>query len=154
MAEVRIVRQGDGDVVPGEQWLFKAVADNTDGLFDLMVGPVERFSGPPLHVHAEQSDTFLVLEGILSIQVEDKVFELGPGDFATVPPGVRHTFDNLQAPGETVTAVNLMVPGGLHAFFSERATLDPGAGESLAGLAERYGMTAVGPTLRQAQGLT
>ncbi|WP_329474791.1 cupin domain-containing protein [Kribbella sp. NBC_01484] len=154
MTAPRIVRRGDGDVVPGEHWLFKAVASNTGGLFDFMVGPVERFTGPPLHVHAEQSDTFLVLEGHLTIQIVDEMHELGPGDFATVPPGVPHTFDNVQDGGEQVLAVNVMVPGGLHAFFEKRAEVGDGASrEELRGLAETFGMTVVGPPLRTTLGV-
>jgi len=153
MAEPRIVRNGEGATVAGEQWLFKAMAENTDGLFDLMVGAVPRLAGPPLHVHATQSDTFLVLEGTLTIQVEDAVYDLAPGDLATVPPGVPHTFDNMQGEDEPVVVVNIMVPGGLHDFFKERSAVPADSTqEELGRLAQAHGMEVVGPPLRMRTG--
>ena len=64
---------------------FKATVQATRGRFDFMVGNVPLFSGPPLHVHTDQHDTFYVLDGILTLQVYDEIHELGPGDFVTVP---------------------------------------------------------------------
>lgn len=152
MGQERIVRAGEGSRVRGVDWLFKAVGQGTGGRFDFMVGPVAYLSGPPLHVHAEQDDTFFVLEGVLAVQVGDQVVDVRPGDFATVPPGVPHTFDNLRGDQGPVVTINLMTPGGLHAFFTERARMGPGDG-SARRLAERYGMTVVGPTLGEKLGL-
>ncbi|TMR05697.1 cupin domain-containing protein [Actinomadura soli] len=154
MTRFMIVRSSEGAAVDGVSWAFKAIGSQTQGRFDFMVGPVGYLTGPPLHVHAVQDDTFFVLDGMLTIQVDDELFELGPGDFASVPPGVAHTFDNVHADRPTVRAVNLMTPGGLHDFFAERASLgeaeEPAA---LKRLAERYGMTTVGPPLRAKLGL-
>lgn len=145
-----IVRSGEGLAVDGVGWDFKAVGDQTGGRFDFMVGPVEYLSGPPLHVHAEQDDTFYVLEGVLAVQVGDEVFDVGPGDFATVPPGVPHTFDNIRPDQGPVKTINLMTPGGLHAFFAERAEGTASGPQ----LAEKYGMEVVGPTLGEKLGLS
>lgn len=138
----------------GVPWSFKAIGSQTRGRFDFMVGPVGYLTGPPLHVHHEQDDTFFVLDGVLTVQADDEIFELGPGDFVTVPPGVPHTFDNLHADGPPVRAINLMTPGGLHDFFAERTILgesaDPAAVQRLA---DRYGMVTVGPPLRTKLGL-
>ena len=154
MAEARIVRSAEGDEVAGVPWLFKAIGENTGGHFDFMVGEVAYLSGPPLHVHAEQDDTFFVLEGVLAIQVGDEVFDVGPGDFASVPPGVPHTFDNVRADQGPVKTINLMTPGGLHAFFAARVDAGPDAEpEQVKQLAEKYGMETVGPPLREKLGL-
>src|SRR5215204_2067629 len=75
MAEARIVRSAEGDEVAGVPWLFKAIGANTDGHFDLMVGEVGYLTGPPLHVHAEQDDSFFVLEGVLATQVGDEIVD-------------------------------------------------------------------------------
>jgi mannose-6-phosphate isomerase-like protein (cupin superfamily) len=155
MTEGRIVKSGEGDVVEGVPWLFKAVGEQTDGHFDLMVGEVEYLTGPPLHVHADQDDSFLVLEGTLAIQVGEELFDVGPGDFATVPPGVAHTFDNIRQDQPPVRTINLMTPGGLHAFFAHRAKQDPGVEPAeVKQLAESYGMEVVGPTLGEKLGLS
>jgi mannose-6-phosphate isomerase-like protein (cupin superfamily) len=153
MAEARIVRSSEGEVYE-HHWLFKH-GSLTGGVFDFMVGTVEYLSGPPLHVHQKQDDTFLVLEGVLTVQTGDEIFELGPGDFATVPPGVPHTFDNTNKDQPPVKAVNLMTPSGLDAQFRDMSLLakegdDP---EKMAQLRKQHGVTAVGPTLGEKLGL-
>lgn len=42
------------------------------------------------HAHDAEDELFLVVRGQLSIQLEDGVLQLGPGQFAVVPRGVRH----------------------------------------------------------------
>jgi len=44
----------------------------------------------PWHFHPNSDETFLVVEGRLKIEFEDGTLELGPGQMATVPRGVRH----------------------------------------------------------------
>ena len=42
------------------------------------------------HLHPNSDETFLVIEGRLSIEFEDGTLELAPGQMVTVPRGVRH----------------------------------------------------------------
>ncbi|WP_394827859.1 cupin domain-containing protein [Pendulispora albinea] len=155
MVNAHIVRSSEGEAHEGVPWLFKATARHTQGRFDFLVGTVDYFTGPPLHSHREQEDTFYVLEGILTLQVDDETFDLGPGDFATIPPGVAHTFDNIRNDQPPVKAINLMTFGGFDGFLAEEARLrrqsaDPATFEELA---EKYGATILGPPLRVKLGL-
>jgi quercetin dioxygenase-like cupin family protein len=147
MAEARIVRSSKGEVYE-DRWLFKH-GSLTGGRFDFMVGEVRYLTGPPLHVHREQDDTLFVLEGVLTVQVGEELFELGPGDFATVPPGIAHTFDNTRKGQPPVKVVNLMTPGGLDAQFRDTSFLNGAGGDpaKLAELREKHGVSTVGPTL-------
>jgi quercetin dioxygenase-like cupin family protein len=156
MVNARILRGPEGDIATGGgiSWLFKAGAKRADG-FDFLVGDVTYLSGPPLHHHRDQVDTFYILENILKVQVEDEFFDLGPGDFASVPPGVRHTFDNVWADQPPVKAVNLMVPGGLDLFLEQLGELgDQPADDEVNRVGARSGVTFVGPPLRVTLGLT
>jgi mannose-6-phosphate isomerase-like protein (cupin superfamily) len=156
MSGALVVRSDEG--TPGEEvgWIFKASGDQTQGRFDFMVGPVEYLSGPPLHIHEDQDDTFYVLEGVLTVQIQDELVELGPGDFATVPPGIPHTFDNLHSDQPPVLAINLMTPGGFNELFAEVAkAVGEGADRTrLQSVAAEHGVTSVGPPLREKLGLT
>ena len=77
-----------------------------------------------------------------------------PGDFASVPPGVRHIFDNVRAGQLPVKAVNLMVPAGIDAFFEALGGLGDQPTESaLHRVAAASGVTFVGPPLRVTVGL-
>ena len=42
------------------------------------------------HVHPDSDESFLVVEGRLRIEFEDRIVELGEGEMLTVPAGVRH----------------------------------------------------------------
>ncbi len=154
MAEARIVRSSEGDVYE-HLWRFKH-GSLRGGRFDFMVGNIGYLDGPPLHVHREQDDTFFVLEGVLAVQVGDEVFDLGPGDFATVPPGVPHTFSNIRKDQPPVKVVNLMTPGGLDEQFRDMSLMGEAASDpdEVAQLREKHGVTMVGPTLGVKLGLT
>ncbi len=42
------------------------------------------------HAHPETDDFFLVLEGVLDIELRDRTVTLGPGELYVVPKGVEH----------------------------------------------------------------
>lgn len=145
-----LAREGDGERAKGSPHLFKASASNTAGRFDFLVSTFEPMTGPPLHVHDQQDDTFYVLEGIITVQAGDDLIDLGPGDFLSIPKGVAHTFDNLRNGGKPARAVNLMTPGGLLDVFEAMAGAAEGGGgpDAIGEAAARYGTTMVGPPLR------
>ena len=139
----------------GSPHLFKADASITAGRFDFMTGSFAPMTGPPLHLHREQYDTFYILEGTLTVQVDADVFDIGPGDFLSVPPGVPHTFDNLRNGGRPVRAINIMTPGGHLDMFDEMAEVQAGPDHvlGLSRVAEQHGTVIVGPPLRVHLGL-
>lgn len=153
MSRARIVRSSEGTTYPGSPWVFK-IGATTGGTFDFMVGAVEYLTGPPLHVHREQHDTFYVLEGVLAVQIDDEVFDIERGDFATVPPGVRHTFDNIRRDQPPVGVLNLMTPAGLDGFMAEVGELgqDP-PGPAVERIGDNHGVRFIGPPLRVRLGL-
>ena len=48
-------------------------------------------SSPPLHTHP-QDETYVVIEGRMTLVAGEQRFELGAGDAGTAPAGVPHTF--------------------------------------------------------------
>lgn len=153
MAEARIVRSNEGEVYE-HIWKFKE-GSLTGGRFDFMVGEIGYLAGPPLHVHDDQDDTFYVLDGVLTVQVGDEVFDLGPGDFATVPPGIPHTFANTRKDQPPVKVCNLMTPGGVDEQFRDMSMLGEDARDpaKMAQVREKHGVTMVGPPLSVKLGL-
>jgi len=55
---------------------------------DVMVVKVKGES--VLHKHDDTDDFFLVLKGVLDIQLRDRTVTLGPGQMYVVPKGVEH----------------------------------------------------------------
>ena len=42
------------------------------------------------HSHADTDDLFLVLDGVLDIELRDRTIAVGPGELFVVPRGVEH----------------------------------------------------------------
>jgi len=84
------------------------------------------FPGQPLH-HHDFDETFYVLEGELTFQLEEEVFTRKAGELAFAPRNVAHTFANLSgAEARTLIACTL---AGFERYFdrmaAERAGVEP-----------------------------
>jgi quercetin dioxygenase-like cupin family protein len=150
-----VAKADEGQLAFGSPHLFKATASDTAGRFDFIVEELAPMTGPPLHVHDVQDDTFYVLEGLLTVQAGEEVLDLGPGDFISIPPGVAHTFDNLHNGEDLVRVVNVMTPGGLFPMIEDMARVPPGPDQldGIKAATRRHGTTVVGPPLRVTLGL-
>jgi mannose-6-phosphate isomerase-like protein (cupin superfamily) len=135
--------------------LFKVGGEEAGGRFDFLVMELEYLTGPGLHTHEAQDDTFYVLEGVMAMQCGDDVFDLHPGDFASAPPGVPHTFANIRKDQPPVKVINIMTPGGYEGYFAanenKAATTDP---ELKRQTEEKFEVKYVGPTLAEKLGLS
>jgi mannose-6-phosphate isomerase-like protein (cupin superfamily) len=152
MANARVVRGSEGEVYE-PTWVFKH-GSRTGAPFDFLIGNVDYLSGPPLHVHDTQHDSFYVLEGVLAVQIGDEILDMMPGDFVSVPPGTAHTFYNIRKGQPPVKVCNLMTPGGLDEFWGTVNDLGPKPDPAqLAAARRKFGSTVVGPTLRDKLGL-
>jgi mannose-6-phosphate isomerase-like protein (cupin superfamily) len=69
-----------------EYWQPRVVAEYNDS--DVMV--VKLKGEFVWHKHDDTDDFFLVLKGVLDIQLRDRTVTLGPGQMYVVPKGVEH----------------------------------------------------------------
>jgi mannose-6-phosphate isomerase-like protein (cupin superfamily) len=69
-----------------ERWSPRTVT--TFNGFDVMVVKVQ--GEFVWHKHDDTDDLFLVLKGVLDIQLRDRLVTLGPGEMFVVPKGVEH----------------------------------------------------------------
>jgi mannose-6-phosphate isomerase-like protein (cupin superfamily) len=150
-----LVKGDEGQLAFGSPHRFKAAAHDTAGRFDFLTMAMAPRTGPPLHYHEEQDDTFYVLEGLLTVQAGEEILDLGPGDFISIPPGTAHSFDNLHNGDELVRTINVMTPGGLFPTIEDMARVPEGPDhlEGLKAATRRHGTVIVGPPLRVALGL-
>jgi quercetin dioxygenase-like cupin family protein len=150
-----LAKADQGQLAFGSPHLFKAAAHDTAGHFDFMVATFAPMTGPPLHFHEEQDDTFYVLEGVLTLQAGDEILDLGPGEFISIPPRMAHTFDNVHNGDALVRAVNVMTPGGLFPMIEDMARVPPGPEQpdGIEAATRRHGTVIVGPPLRVTLGL-
>jgi len=106
---VVVVEPGEGRRVGNVEFL--ATTDDTP-LFNLGIVLLRPGQGVDGHVHEAEDDSFLVLEGTLSLTVgdDDRDVQAGPGTFVLVPAGTAHAIMNS---GTTdVRFLNVHAPGG------------------------------------------
>ena len=131
--------------VPGEA---------SEGRFALIEFLFPRNASPPLHSHP-QDESYIVLEGRLTLQAGAERFELTAGGTAVVPMGVPHTF---RVESETARVLVLSTPAGLELMIrdasipAEAPTLPPGdakrpSGEELERIFSAHGQVNHGPPL-------
>lgn len=109
-----------------------------------------RTSGPGLHVHSREDEAVYVAEGVLTVRIDDDVFDAPTGTVVWLPRGEPHTFANLS--DEPVRTFGVITPAGLEGMFREAedhaASLDgPPDLARMADVAARYGVTHLGPGL-------
>lgn len=111
-------------------------------------------ASPPLHTHP-QDESYVVLDGRLTIKAADDRFELQVGDSAVVPMRVPHTF---RVDSETARVLVLSTPAGLERMVrggsttAEQLTLPHAdaprpSPEEIERNFEKHGMVEVGPPL-------
>jgi quercetin dioxygenase-like cupin family protein len=122
------------------QIFIKATGDHTRGSFFLAESTLAPgFAGPPPHRHRELHDMSYVLEGTLTLRLGEREIGAGPGSFASVPPGVVHTFRNDS--DSPVRLLNFNTPAGWENYMrdlAEAAQSAPLSPEVIARVASQY----------------
>ncbi len=122
------------------EFLVKASAETTGGSFSV-VEEIAPLDTPP-HVHANEDELFIVLEGEHEFTVGDVVFDAGPGAVVFAPRGVPHSHRRVVP--RTGRFLTLVSPAGFEGFFRELSeaerdgTIGP---EAYARASGRYGIT-------------
>jgi quercetin dioxygenase-like cupin family protein len=88
---------------------IKVAGEAVDDRYALLEFVFPHGASPPLHTHP-QDESYVVLEGVLTIQAGDDRFELAAGGVAAVPMGVPHTF---RVDSDTARVLVLSTPAGL-----------------------------------------
>jgi mannose-6-phosphate isomerase-like protein (cupin superfamily) len=82
--------QGNGEwlqITPGERFKIHTSIEETEGAFATVELVADPRSGPPMHVHKNEDEHFIVLEGTLHIANGDKIFDAPAGTAVTVKKG-------------------------------------------------------------------
>ena len=90
--------------------------DDTAGRLALVEMEAPQGHMPPLHVHRAEDESFVVLDGELTLYVGDAMHTLRRGDVANAPMHVPHTF---RVESETARWVVACSPAGFERFVAE-----------------------------------
>jgi quercetin dioxygenase-like cupin family protein len=133
----------------GSQIWIKLAGADTNGNYAIMETMTQPQSGPPLHRHSRQEESFYILDGDFVFEVDGKRIPAAPGSSVFVPRGTAHAFRNV---GNTAGRMLVTVqPAGLDDFLTELSDSTDEQGEpnmSIAiPIARRHGLELLGPPL-------
>jgi mannose-6-phosphate isomerase-like protein (cupin superfamily) len=120
--------------------------------FDLVEVEGRRGDMPPLHVHHEHDETFVVIEGRISLHTDESCVMLGPGQSFFASRGVPHVY---RVESDRARWMAVGNPPGFAEFVREAS--DPAEDDGfppvdrepdlgrIARAAERHGIQLLGP---------
>lgn len=106
-----VLRPGEGRAYPMGRIaaVFKADGSETRGGYSISEWWLDPHTqGPGAHSH-EEDDIFYVIEGTMSVLVNDHWIDAPRGSFVLVPAGVTHDFENRSA--QRAGLLNFSCPG-------------------------------------------
>ncbi len=119
-----VVLPGDGKAVQlgGLGVVFKLLSADTGGSFAVVEHPIApgTLAAPP-HRHQNEDEASYVLEGMVTIEIGERVIYATPGTLVFKPRGVFHTFWNqTEVPARILEIIS---PAGFEKYFEEVAVL-------------------------------
>jgi len=144
--------EGDAYWFNGTLMEVKATGNETNGAFSLIEGLLPPGYETPMHVKNNEEDIYFVLEGEVTITIEEKIIKGTRGTFVYVPRHIKHKF---KVEGSSPAKVLFMfTPAGVEQFFIEMSVpadkyelpsmpmeLDM---EKFAAAAQKYGIETLG----------
>jgi len=116
---MKIVRRNEGlklQVLGDNLQIKLASKESSNGMAVISVEVPPGGMVPP-HRHRDTEEGYLILSGTLTMTSGSEQFELGDGDFAHVPPGALHGYQNRGA--QPCRFLAWTIGGALDQFFSE-----------------------------------
>jgi mannose-6-phosphate isomerase-like protein (cupin superfamily) len=131
------------EVTPGERFNIRTSATETEGIYTILEVIADPRNGVPLHVHSNEEEHFVVLEGSVHLRNGDQNLELSAGQAATVKRGTPHAWANLS--GDIVRMLIIFSPGHIEKTFRLIASLEGGDLDAILESNESDGAMIVGP---------
>ncbi len=149
-----VLHPDEGEVhawVLGAALVIKATADQTGGKFAAVEFSGPKGFGSPIHIHSDDDEFFVVLEGEVRFRLGDEEVYVGPRSFVYGPRGVAHGFT---MNSDTARVLLFFGPAGVEEFFREAsaylATVSPGEPpdpKTMGEIAASHGQRNVSPPM-------
>jgi quercetin dioxygenase-like cupin family protein len=99
--------------------IVRVPREAVDGRFAVIEFLLPSHASPPLHTHP-QPESYIVLDGQLTVHAGADRFELRPGGIGLVPTGVAHTF---LVNSDTARVLVLSTPAAIERFIRDGSVL-------------------------------
>ena len=136
------VAEGDGErlAFSGAEFVVKASGDTTGGAFSVIeeTDPLDT----PRHVHENEDELFVILEGEHVFTIGAATFRVGPAAVVFAPRQVPH--EHRRVVPRTGRFLTFVSPTGFEGFFrqlSEAERSGKPMDEAYAAVSEKYGVT-------------
>jgi mannose-6-phosphate isomerase-like protein (cupin superfamily) len=129
-------------VTPGERFKIRTSVKETEGAYSMLEFVADPGNGVPMHIHKNEDEHFIILEGSLHIAVGGKISDAPAGTSVTVMRGVPHAWCNLS--DSPVRMLAVYSPGHIEELLKAIATRQ--SNDELPALAQKFGLVVTGPT--------
>ena len=137
--------------VGGGSFVIKATAEQTGGKFAAVEFWGPKGFGSPIHIHRDDDEFFVVLDGEVRFRLGDEDVDVGPRSFVYGPSGIAHGFT---MNSDTARVLLFFGPAGVEEFFREAAAyiaaVPPGEApdpKTMGEIAARHGQQNLGPPM-------
>jgi mannose-6-phosphate isomerase-like protein (cupin superfamily) len=127
---------------PGERCRIRISAADTNGAYSVVEIVSDPRDGTPKHIHQNEDEHFIILEGTARIVSGDKTFDAAAGTAVTLSKGVPHAWCNLS--GSPLRMAVIVSPGGIEDILP---LIAKGGDVDIKALSEKFGVRNVGPIL-------
>lgn len=140
------VRFGPG----GGEYHIVATAAETGNLHFAFEATEPPGGGPPLHIHRNEEEFFVVTEGEMTFYIDGQVITRSAGESAFVPRGAAHCFKNRS--NRIARVLITFTPGNIEGFFDYGLPVDGAVPTEehlqnrLVELAPKFGLEVLGPS--------
>jgi mannose-6-phosphate isomerase-like protein (cupin superfamily) len=131
------------EVTPGERFTIRVPSRATSGAYVVLEVVAEPCNGVPMHVHENEEEHFIIVEGTAHMANGDRTLDVAAGSAVIVDKGIPHAWCN-----RTDTCLRMLViftPGHIEGLF--RATAANKREDDVIAIANSYGTRIVGPPL-------
>ena len=125
---------------PGERFRICTSAAQTNGAYSVVEILAESGYGTPVHVHQNEDEHFVVVEGTAYIVSGEQAFEATAGAAISLRKGIPHAWCNRSNSPLRLVVTN--VPGGI-----EEALRLSANGVDIGAVAEQFAVRVVGPMI-------
>jgi quercetin dioxygenase-like cupin family protein len=108
----------------GDVYTFHITGAETDGKYAVLEITSPSGSGPPLHSHSKETESFYIIDGEFPFQYGDddnKKIAAKPGTFLHLKKNISHTYKNVGK--STGRLLFTILPAGFENFFAEVGVL-------------------------------